>query len=209
MRHRYFSHIRALLDQIRADGYYKAERVIESPQSSTIELAGGERVLNFCANNYLGLANDWRLVQAAKDGLDQYGFGMSSVRFICGTQTVHKRLEAALSKFLGTDDSILYSSCFDANAGLFETILGEEDAVIALHEDWQRNQQAKTQGYLSGELLRNIHVPYEFVAIMRFENRAFAQALANDPERNAWYRRLVSLVENVPVLTEYTREWPQ
>ena len=86
---------------------------------------------------------------------------------------------------------------------------GEEDAVIALHEDWQSNQQAKTQGYLSGELLRNIQAPREFVAIMRFENRAFARALANDPERNVWYKRLASLVENVPVLTEYTREWPQ
>ena len=86
---------------------------------------------------------------------------------------------------------------------------GEEDAVIALHEDWQSNQQAKTQGYLSEELLRNIQAPREFVAIMRFENRALAQALANNPERNAWYRRLVSLVENVPALTEYTREWPQ
>ena len=124
MRDRYFSHIRDLLDQIRADGYYKAERVIESPQSSTIQLVGGECVLNFCANNYLGLANDRRLVQAAKNGLDQYGFGMASVRFICGTQTVHKRLEAELSGFLRTDDSILYSSCFDANGGLFETLLG-------------------------------------------------------------------------------------
>ena len=85
---------------------------------------------------------------------------------------------------------------------------GEEDAVIALHEDWQRHQQAKAQGYLSGELLRNTQTPREFVAIMRFENRACAQELANDPEQNAWYRRLVSLVENVPVLTEYTREWP-
>ena len=86
---------------------------------------------------------------------------------------------------------------------------GEEDAVIALHEDWQRNQQAKTQGYLSGELLRNTQAPREFVAIMHFETRAIAQALAIDPERKAWYRRLVSLVENVPALTEYTREWPQ
>jgi glycine C-acetyltransferase len=131
VRDRYFSHIHDLLDQIRADGYYKAERVIESPQSSTIQLVGGERVLNFCANNYLGLANDRRLVQAAKKGLDQYGFGMSSVRFICGTQTVHKRLEAELSGFLRTGDSILYSSCFDANGGLFEALLGEEDAVVS------------------------------------------------------------------------------
>lgn len=92
---------------------------------------------------------------------------------------------------------------------IYRAKAGEEDAVIALHEYWQRNQQAKAQDYLSGELLRNIQVPREFVAIMRFENRAFAQALANDPERKAWYRRLISLVENVPVLTEYTLEWPQ
>ncbi len=90
---------------------------------------------------------------------------------------------------------------------IYRAKAGEEDAVIALHEDWQRNQQAKAQGYLSGELLRNIQAPREFVAIMRFESRAFAQELANDPEQNAWHRRLVSLVENVPVLTEYTREW--
>jgi glycine C-acetyltransferase len=131
VRDPYLSHIRGLLDEIRADGYYKAERVIESPQSSAIRLAAGDRVLNFCANNYLGLANDRRLVEAAQDGLDRYGFGMSSVRFICGTQTVHKRLEAELSAFLRTEDSILYSSCFDANGGLFETLLGEEDAVIS------------------------------------------------------------------------------
>ena len=131
MRDPYFSHIRRLLEQIRADGYYKAERVIESPQSSEIRLAAGDRVLNFCANNYLGLANDRRLVEAAQHGLDRYGFGMSSVRFICGTQTVHKRLEAELSAFLKMEDSILYSSCFDANGGLFETLLGEEDAVIS------------------------------------------------------------------------------
>ncbi len=91
---------------------------------------------------------------------------------------------------------------------IYRAKAGEEDAVIALHEDWQRNQQARAQGYLSGELLRNTQAPREFVAIMRFENPVFAQTLANDPERNAWYRRLVSLVENVPVLTEYIREWP-
>jgi heme-degrading monooxygenase HmoA len=92
---------------------------------------------------------------------------------------------------------------------IFRAKAGEEDAVIALHEYWQRNQQARSQGYLSGELLRNTQAPREFVAIMRFESRAFAQALAKDPERYAWYRRLVSLVENLPVLTEYSREWPQ
>jgi glycine C-acetyltransferase len=127
----YLSHLRTTLEQIRADGFYKTERVITSPQSSTIELAGGSQVFNFCANNYLGLANDPRLIAAAKVGLDLHGFGTASVRFICGTQDLHKQLEAALSAFFGTEDCILYSSCFDANGGLFETLLGEEDAVIS------------------------------------------------------------------------------
>ncbi|HVN33872.1 MAG TPA: glycine C-acetyltransferase [Casimicrobiaceae bacterium] len=125
------SYLRAAVDRIRADGFYKSERTIRSPQSPAIELETGQRVVNFCANNYLGLADDARLVAAAKDGLDQYGFGMASVRFICGTQSVHKALEAALAAFLRTDDCILYTSCFDANGGLFETLLGEEDAVIS------------------------------------------------------------------------------
>ena len=127
----YRAHLRGILDQIRADGFYKAERVIATPQSAHIALADGRKVLNFCANNYLGLADDARLVAAAKQGLDQDGFGMASVRFICGTQSVHKRLETALAGFLGTEDSIVYSSCFDANGGLFETLLGEEDAIIS------------------------------------------------------------------------------
>jgi glycine C-acetyltransferase len=127
----YLTHLRAGIEQIRADGFYKNERVIESPQAPRIRLAGGRDVLNFCANNYLGLADDPRLVQAAKDGLDNYGFGMASVRFICGTQSVHRDLEARLAAFLKTDDSILYSSCFDANGGLFETLLDEQDAVIS------------------------------------------------------------------------------
>jgi len=135
MTDRFLTHVRATLDQIRADGFHKTERVIESPQSPQLRLAGGlsmsTEVLNFCANNYLGLADDPRLVQAAKTGLDKWGFGMASVRFICGTQSVHKQLEAALALFLGTDDSILYTSCFDANGGLFETLLGEEDAIIS------------------------------------------------------------------------------
>ena len=131
MNDAYLAHLRATLDQIRTDGFYKAERVIASPQSASIALADGTSVLNFCANNYLGLANDARLVQAAKDGLDHDGFGMASVRFICGTQTMHKQLESALASFLRTDDAILYSSCFDANGGLFETLLGEEDAIIS------------------------------------------------------------------------------
>jgi glycine C-acetyltransferase len=131
MNARYLSHLREVVDGIRADGFYKTERVIASPQSPSIRLSGGKEVLNFCANNYLGLADDRRLVEAAKAGIDQWGFGMASVRFICGTQSVHKELEAALSGFLGTEDSILYTSCFDANGGLFETLLTEEDAVIS------------------------------------------------------------------------------
>lgn len=131
MRETYLAHLRKTIDQIRADGFYKSERVIASPQSAAIQLANGEDVLNFCANNYLGLANDARMIAAAKQGLDTDGFGMASVRFICGTQTVHKTLEHAVSEFLGTDDSILYSSCFDANGGLFETLTDENDAIIS------------------------------------------------------------------------------
>jgi glycine C-acetyltransferase len=131
MHEAYSSHLRQIVDRIRADGFYKTERVIESPQSPEIRVNGTDGVLNFCANNYLGLADDPRVVKAAQEALGQWGFGMASVRFICGTQTVHKQLEAALSKFLRVDDSILYSSCFDANGGLFETLLSEEDAVIS------------------------------------------------------------------------------
>lgn len=123
--------IRAELDQIRADGLFKTERVIVSPQGSSIRVEDGAEVLNFCANNYLGLADDPRLVEAAKEALDRWGYGLASVRFICGTQDVHKHLERRISGFLGTDDTILYSSCFDANGGLFETVLGEQDAVIS------------------------------------------------------------------------------
>ncbi len=118
-------------EELRAVGLYKAERVITSPQGARISVAGGGEVLNFCANNYLGLAGDKRLVAAAHEALDRYGYGLSSVRFICGTQDVHKELETRLSEFLGTEDTILYSSCFDANGGLFETLLGAEDAVIS------------------------------------------------------------------------------
>jgi glycine C-acetyltransferase len=131
MNDAYLSHLRDVVDGIRADGFYKTERVIASPQSPSLRLSDGKEVLNFCANNYLGLADDRRLIDAAKTGVDQWGFGMASVRFICGTQSVHKELERALSAFLGTDESILYSSCFDANGGLFETLLTEEDAVIS------------------------------------------------------------------------------
>ena len=127
----FYQHLGATLQQIRNDGFYKLERLIATPQNSTIKLKSGIEVVNFCANNYLGLADDARLVAAAKQGLDRYGFGMASVRFICGTQTSHLELEAALAAFLGTEESILYSSCFDANGGLFETLLGEEDAIIS------------------------------------------------------------------------------
>ena len=119
------------LGKIRADGLFKTERVLASPQRANIVVADGTRVLNMCANNYLGLADDPRVIDAAKDALNRWGFGMASVRFICGTQDVHRQLEKKLSRFLSTDDTILYSSCFDANAGLFETILGEQDAVIS------------------------------------------------------------------------------
>jgi len=131
MQQAFLTHVRGIVDQIRADGFYKTERVIASPQSPHIRLADGREVLNFCANNYLGLADDARLIEAAKKGLGEHGFGMASVRFICGTQDVHKDLEGALSAFLRTDDAILYSSCFDANGGLFETLLEEADAVIS------------------------------------------------------------------------------
>lgn len=119
------------LAEIRSQGLYKTERIITSPQDARIEITGGRRVLNMCANNYLGLAGHPELIAAAKEALDTHGFGMASVRFICGTQDIHKDLEGSLTKFLGTDDTILYPSAFDANGGLFETLLGAEDAVIS------------------------------------------------------------------------------
>ncbi|MFI6289176.1 glycine C-acetyltransferase [Streptomyces sp. NPDC051018] len=122
--------LRDTLDEIREAGLHKPERVIGTPQSATVSVASGE-VLNFCANNYLGLADHPRVIAAAKAALDRWGYGMASVRFICGTQDVHKELEARLSAFLGQEDTILYSSCFDANGGVFETLLGPEDAVIS------------------------------------------------------------------------------
>jgi len=120
-----------ILAEIRSQGLYKTERIITSPQDAKIEIAGGRRVLNMCANNYLGLADHPALIAAAKEALDTHGFGMASVRFICGTQDIHKDLEGSLTKFLGTEDTILYPSAFDANGGLFETLLGAEDAVIS------------------------------------------------------------------------------
>src|SRR4051795_13271644 len=119
------------LQEIESQGLYKKERIITSPQDSHIKVSGGREVLNFCANNYLGLADHPELIKAAKEALDTHGLGMASVRFICGTQDIHKKLEAALTKFLGTEDTILYPSAFDANGGLFETLLGPEDAIIS------------------------------------------------------------------------------
>ena len=131
MSDRFQQHIEQQLAGIRAAGTWKGERLIGTPQGTWIELADGRRVLNLCANNYLGLAQHPDVQRAAEDALKRWGYGLASVRFICGTQSIHKQLEAKLSEFLGTEDTILYSSCFDANGGLFETILGPEDAVIS------------------------------------------------------------------------------
>ena len=131
MTAKFIDRIEAELGEIEAAGLYKRERVISSPQSGRIEADPGGQVLNFCANNYLGLADHPELIETAKAALERYGYGMASVRFICGTQEEHKALEARLAGFLGMEDAILYGSCFDANAGLFETLLGEEDAIIS------------------------------------------------------------------------------
>ncbi len=130
MNRSFVSHLQKQIDGIREQGLYKGERIITSPQRANI-VVKGETVLNFCANNYLGLGDSKDLIAAAKEGFDAHGFGMASVRFICGTQDVHKELEARLTKFLGTEDTILFSSCWDANGGVFEVVLGEEDAVIS------------------------------------------------------------------------------
>ncbi len=133
MTERYQHFISEQLAELKSEGLYKTERVITSPQQSTIKVEGTNdaEFINFCANNYLGLSNDPTLIETAKEALDKYGYGMSSVRFICGTQDIHKKLEAKLAKFLKMEDVILYPSCFDANAGLFETLLGPEDAIIS------------------------------------------------------------------------------
>ncbi len=124
-------HLETTLEEIRTAGLYKTERVITTPQNVEIKVGGGGEVLNFCANNYLGLADNPQVIAAAHKALDEYGFGLASVRFICGTQDLHKQLEKTISEFFGTEDTILYTSCFDANGGLFETLLNEQDAVIS------------------------------------------------------------------------------
>lgn len=128
---KYKDHLSNELKNIREAGLYKNERVITSPQGASISVAGGKKVLNFCANNYLGLSSHPEVIEAAKKSYEQWGYGLSSVRFICGTQQVHKDLEAKISSFLGMEDTILYGSCFDANGGLFETLMGESDAIIS------------------------------------------------------------------------------
>ena len=131
MKHELLQRLAADTERLRTQGLYKVERVLTSPQQARVRVSGGAEVLNLCANNYLGLANHPAVREAAHRALDRYGYGMASVRFICGTQTIHKELEERLSRFLGTEDTILYSSCFDANGGLFETLLDEQDAVIS------------------------------------------------------------------------------
>ena len=125
------THYSNTIEQIKEDGLFKSERVITSPQRANIEVTGGQKVLNMCANNYLGLANHPDIIKAAKESYDKWGYGLSSVRFICGTQQIHKQLEEKITEFLGTEDTILYTSCFDANGGLFETLLTDQDAVIS------------------------------------------------------------------------------
>lgn len=150
-------HLQSELAAIREAGLYKNERLIEGPQQAEINV-GGKKVLNFCANNYLGLSNHPRLIQAAKDAMDARGYGMSSVRFICGTQDMHKELEAAVSRFFKTDDAILYAACFDANGGVFEPLFGAEDAIIsdALNHasiiDGVRLCKAKRYRYANGNM---------------------------------------------------------
>jgi glycine C-acetyltransferase len=154
----FLSHLDSQLADLEKAGLYKHERVIDSQQSAKIHVAGGGDVLNFCANNYLGLANHPEIMAAAREGIDRHGYGMASVRFICGTQDVHRELEGRIAKFLGTEDAILYGSCFDANGGLFETLLGEEDAVIsdALNHasiiDGVRLSKAKRYRYANNDM---------------------------------------------------------
>ena len=158
MSEAFLAHLNQQIETVKQDGLYKKERVIESQQQADIEVSGGEQVINFCANNYLGLANHPDLIEAAKQGLDTHGFGVASVRFICGTQDIHKNLEQKISHFLGTEETILYPSCFDANGGLFETILEADDAIIsdALNHasiiDGVRLSKAKRYRYANNDM---------------------------------------------------------
>jgi len=155
----FITHLQSQIEATKQDGLYKKERVITSQQQADIGVSNGDHVINFCANNYLGLANNDSLIDAAKQGLDSHGFGVASVRFICGTQDIHKQLESSISDFLGTEDTILYPSCFDANGGLFETLLGPEDAIIsdALNHasiiDGVRLSKAKRYRYANNDMV--------------------------------------------------------
>ena len=149
MRGEFYQQLTNDLETARAEGLFKEERIITSAQQADITVADGSHVINFCANNYLGLANHPDLIAAAKAGMDSHGFGMASVRFICGTQDSHKELEQKLAAFLGMEDAILYSSCFDANGGLFETLLSAEDAIIS-EQGKGENQQFSERDALSG-----------------------------------------------------------
>jgi glycine C-acetyltransferase len=131
MRHSFYQHLKNEIETLKTNGLYKVERTITSPQEAEIILTNGQKVLNFCANNYLGLADDRRIIESAKNSLNEFGFGLASVRFICGTQSIHKLLEEKISSFLKTEDTILYSSCFDANGGIFEPLFNDEDAIIS------------------------------------------------------------------------------
>ena len=152
------THLESELASIEQAGLFKKERIIISPQGANIRVADGKEVLNFCANNYLGLSNNSELIKAAKNGLDTHGYGVSSVRFICGTQDIHKQLEASIAHFFGTEDTILYAACFDANGGVFEPLLGEEDAIIsdALNHasiiDGVRLSKAKRYRYANADM---------------------------------------------------------
>ncbi|MFT2089393.1 glycine C-acetyltransferase [Paraglaciecola sp. 2405UD69-4] len=158
MKSEFYQRLSAQLSEVKEQGLYKSERVITSSQKADIMVSNHQEVLNFCANNYLGLANNSELIEAAKQGLDDHGFGMASVRFICGTQDIHKKLEAQISSFLGTEDTILYPSCFDANGGLFETILDANDGIIsdALNHasiiDGVRLSKAKRYRYANNDM---------------------------------------------------------
>ena len=152
------AHLEKELEEIKKAGLFKEERIITSPQGPVIRISTGEEVLNFCANNYLGLSAHPEVIQAAKDTLDSHGFGMSSVRFICGTQDIHKQLEQRIAAFYGTEDTILYAAAFDANGGVFEPLLGPEDAIIsdALNHasiiDGVRLCKAKRYRYANGDM---------------------------------------------------------
>lgn len=179
MRGEFYQQLTNDLETARAEGLFKEERIITSAQQADITVADGSHVINFCANNYLGLANHPDLIAAAKAGMDSHGFGMASVRFICGTQDSHKELEQKLAAFLGMEDAILYSSCFDANGGLFETLLGAEDAIIsdALNHasiiDGVRLCKAKRYRYANNDMNRPGFPGECFICELRLPDHRF------------------------------------